>query len=509
MPQPKDRSRRRLTRLFLFVFFLASAAVVAAGRLRRAPRDAELVDVTVDPAGAQEHGVPGWASTPAQDAPLARARRVPLSTRRAAGSLVFAVLFFAGASFSAVAGDNVAGLLEGDGGETLVLATTAEPEELAVEEAPPAEAPAEAAPAEEAPAPASVPSGSVVEEPEVAEPAPPLEAAPAPAPEAAAEAAPDAAAEEAYVEAAAADDVPASTPERVEAAVTRPRPAVAPAAAPAVAPAPVPAPRVALDPEVDDENLAATVWLHRTLPDPTPQSLRLAPKTAARLLAAARSAKLDWAFLLAVVRADANRGQVSYRPDTLAEAAARLAPGRTRGGRWDRALAYTGRTAAADRAVALAHYYRAVGVRALVDGLLSRQDALAKKVLADERVELYAGGRDDVAAGRIDVRVLALVEYLAEAYGQVTVSSLFSGHRVYARPGVVSAHTYGQAVDVAALAGMPIAGHQQPGSVTERAVRDILLLPAEMRPRQVISLLGLGGPSFPMGNHDDHIHVGY
>jgi hypothetical protein len=25
----------------------------------------------------------------------------------------------------------------------------------------------------------------------------------------------------------------------------------------------------------------------------------------------------------------------------------------------------------------------------------------------------------------------------------------------------------------------------------------------------VISLLGLGGPSFPMANHHDHIHVGY
>jgi hypothetical protein len=52
-------------------------------------------------------------------------------------------------------------------------------------------------------------------------------------------------------------------------------------------------------------------------------------------------------------------------------------------------------------------------------------------------------------------------------------------------------------------------GNQQPGSITEQAVRNILLLPAELRPMQVISLLGLGGPSFPMANHYDHIHVGY
>jgi len=25
----------------------------------------------------------------------------------------------------------------------------------------------------------------------------------------------------------------------------------------------------------------------------------------------------------------------------------------------------------------------------------------------------------------------------------------------------------------------------------------------------VISLMGLGGPSFPLANHYDHIHVGY
>ena len=40
-------------------------------------------------------------------------------------------------------------------------------------------------------------------------------------------------------------------------------------------------------------------------------------------------------------------------------------------------------------------------------------------------------------------------------------------------------------------------------------MRDVLLLPAEMRPRQVISLLGLGGPSFPLSDHGDHIHVGF
>ena len=89
------------------------------------------------------------------------------------------------------------------------------------------------------------------------------------------------------------------------------------------------------------------------------------------------------------------------------------------------------------------------------------------------------------------------------------MSCLKSGHRLFARPGVVSAHIYGLAADISALGGVSIMGHQLPGSVTEEAVRNILLLPAEVRPVQVISLLGLGGPSFPLANHDDHIHVGF
>ena len=119
------------------------------------------------------------------------------------------------------------------------------------------------------------------------------------------------------------------------------------------------------------------------------------------------------------------------------------------------------------------------------------------------------GGRSDIASGRVDVRVLALLRYLAEAHGQVTVSCLISGHGLYARPGVVSAHIYGEAVDISALGDVSIYGNQQPGGLTEKAVRNVLLLPVELRPKQVISLLGLGGPSFALADHYDHIHVGY
>jgi hypothetical protein len=52
-------------------------------------------------------------------------------------------------------------------------------------------------------------------------------------------------------------------------------------------------------------------------------------------------------------------------------------------------------------------------------------------------------------------------------------------------------------------------GNQQPGSVAEQAIRDLLMLPEELEPAQVISLFDLGGPSFAAADHDDHIHIGF
>ncbi len=156
-----------------------------------------------------------------------------------------------------------------------------------------------------------------------------------------------------------------------------------------------------------------------------------------------------------------------------------------------------------------------VGVRQEVASAHEEEEAsvdreeLAERVLSDLRIEIYPGGRDDIAAGRVDPRVLAVVAYLAETFGQVAVSSLVTGHREYARPGVVSAHVFGEAVDIVRLGTVPILGHQEPGGITEDAVVSLLRLPSDMQPRQVISLLGLGGASFPLADHDDHIHVGF
>jgi hypothetical protein len=245
------------------------------------------------------------------------------------------------------------------------------------------------------------------------------------------------------------------------------------------------------------------IWLNRA-PDPTPAGRRLTRPFVRELV---RAAGRDWPLELALLRVRSGDAKVPHRRAVRA-LAGRFSTVKVNGD-WPTALALTGSSAAADRAVALAHYYRAVGDETLITGLASSRARLGRRLLADPRVTLTAQGRGDIAAGRVNERVLAVIGYLADTFGSVEVTSLVTGHRLYARPRVVSAHVYGEAVDVAALGGVSIAGHQKVGGITEQAVRDLLYLPAEDEPRQIISLLGLGGPSFALADHADHIHIGF
>jgi hypothetical protein len=263
-------------------------------------------------------------------------------------------------------------------------------------------------------------------------------------------------------------------------------------------------------PPESSEGTYPTIWLLRALPDPTPPAKRLAPGFARELRQVAAAAGVQWWLVLAVVRARGGDGAVPASSHSLERLANRLAllhadihPGRAvlRLSKGDRTFT--------DQVIALARYDRAVGLRALVRGLESAKPRLERRILRDERIDIYAGGRADIAAHRVNVRILVLVRYLRVTFRQATVSSLFTGHRYFARPGVVSAHMSGLAVDIAGVAWTSISGHQAPNGVTEKAVKAILLLPAELQPQQVISLLGLGGPSFPLADHYDHIHIGY
>ncbi len=142
--------------------------------------------------------------------------------------------------------------------------------------------------------------------------------------------------------------------------------------------------------------------------------------------------------------------------------------------------------------------------------LLLSKEALQKRVLADEGLSIYACGREDIASGFTDRRILAMLAYLRSQDFELTITSLTCGHGFLTTSGNVSEHSTGDAVDIAAINGVPVTGHQGPGTITDELIHAVLQLQGTMHPHQVISLEDLPGPtSIALSDHYDHVHVGY
>ena len=165
--------------------------------------------------------------------------------------------------------------------------------------------------------------------------------------------------------------------------------------------------------------------------------------------------------------------------------------------------------------------YRAQGKNALIGGeafsasigqiMLMSKEALAQRVLSNPRIEIYSCGRRDIEAGIVDRRVLATLEFLAASGLKPTATSLTCGHGYYTAGGNVSAHSSGNAVDIAKINGTPILGHQGEGSITDITIRRLLTLQGTIRPRQIISLMTYKGTdnTLALPDHADHIHLGF
>ena len=143
--------------------------------------------------------------------------------------------------------------------------------------------------------------------------------------------------------------------------------------------------------------------------------------------------------------------------------------------------------------------------------LLMSKESLAQRVLANPNIQVYGCGRSDIRSGQIDRRVLATLEFLVASGLKPTVTSLRCGHSYLTSSGNVSEHTTGTAVDIAAINGVPIVGHQGAGSITELTIQRLLTLQGTMKPHQIISLMTFADTdnTLSMADHADHIHVGF
>jgi Transglycosylase SLT domain len=125
--------------------------------------------------------------------------------------------------------------------------------------------------------------------------------------------------------------------------------------------------------------------------------------------------------------------------------------------------------------------------------LLESQVQLAPQVLHDSGIHLGKCGKQDVQTGRVDRRLLATLEFLSVSGLKPTVSGLECAGSAPAAEGNAVASSSGDAVDIVAVNGIPITGHQGPGSIADTTVRKLLTLQGVSRPRRIVSLMSYPG----------------
>ncbi len=119
--------------------------------------------------------------------------------------------------------------------------------------------------------------------------------------------------------------------------------------------------------------------------------------------------------------------------------------------------------------------------------LLESKQQLQPQVLSNSSISLSACARQDVGGGRVDKRVLAMLEYLSVAGLKPTVTGMPCSTATAGAGGDVSS------AKITAIGGVPVAGHQGPGTVADTMVRRLLMLQGAARPLRIISLMSYPG----------------
>jgi len=134
---------------------------------------------------------------------------------------------------------------------------------------------------------------------------------------------------------------------------------------------------------------------------------------------------------------------------------------------------------------------------------------LEAMALSNPRIHLSSYAAADVAAGRIDPRVLEVLLVLAERFDLGSVGPLITGHSYFvAGTSTPSNHAFGRAVDISVINGHAV-------SISNPAAREAMQLVLRLAPPLVPDELGgpwvlyhAGGRTFTRDHHD-HIHIGW
>jgi soluble lytic murein transglycosylase-like protein len=143
------------------------------------------------------------------------------------------------------------------------------------------------------------------------------------------------------------------------------------------------------------------------------------------------------------------------------------------------------------------------------DVFLLSKDQLANDVLSDPGITIDACGRGDIASGAVDRRVLAMLAFLSRSGLEPTVSGLRCA--AGASAGAAATQDRMVALDISAVNGTSISGHQGPGTVTDLTIRTLLSLPSEYQPERIVSLMRYPGAANTHATPQswNRIHVQY
>ncbi|HTR88783.1 MAG TPA: lytic murein transglycosylase [Solirubrobacteraceae bacterium] len=143
------------------------------------------------------------------------------------------------------------------------------------------------------------------------------------------------------------------------------------------------------------------------------------------------------------------------------------------------------------------------------DVFLLSKSQLERQVLADPGIAMSGCSRQEVAAGKIDERVLAALAFLSRSGLKPSVGTLACGGSAYDSSGYVQPGHAGDGAAIVAINGVPIAGHQGAGSITDTTIRTLLTLQGKYFPAQIVSLMRYPGAptSHARADHGGYIEI--
>jgi hypothetical protein len=139
-------------------------------------------------------------------------------------------------------------------------------------------------------------------------------------------------------------------------------------------------------------------------------------------------------------------------------------------------------------------------------GLADDAQAAVAPVIENHNLVFDAAGIGDLRAGRIDPRIVSVLDQLSREH-RITVSAMRSDHDRLTAGGSVSNHSFGRAVDIAAIDGRPVTPDNE---VARRIAIELGTLDPAIRPTEIGSPWALPGTAyFTDAEHQNHLHIAF